>query len=55
MCSRYLQAVVTNNAEEGDDCVCYGQEMEAWLHVSATLLQNKINCASFIVIIARGV
>lgn len=52
MCCCYLQAVITNNAEEGDDCVCYSQETERWLHASTALLQNKVDRA--ITIITRG-
>lgn len=51
----YLEAVITKNAEEGDDGVCYSQEMEAWLHVSAPLLQNKANCSFFFCIITSRI
>lgn len=55
MCSWYLEAVITKNAEEGDDRVCYSQEMEGWLHVSTPLLQNKANCAFFFCIITSRI
>lgn len=34
----YLEAAVTDNTTEGDDCVCYSQEMERRLHVSTAFL-----------------
>lgn len=39
----HLKAVVSNNAEEGDDCVQDGQDAQHGLHVSTTLLQNKVD------------
>ena len=49
----YLEAVVTNNTTEGDDSVSYSQETKCWLHVSAALLQHKINCALVIILGSR--
>lgn len=49
----YLEAVVTNNATEGDDCVCNSQEMECRLHVAAALLQYKINRALCLILSSR--
>lgn len=39
----HLQAVVSNDAEEGDDCVQHGQDAQHGLHVARALLQNEVN------------
>lgn len=39
----HLKAVVSNNAEEGDDRVQDGQDAQHGLHVSTALLQNKVD------------
>lgn len=49
----YLEAVVTDNTTERDDCVCYSQEMERRLHVSTALLQHKIICALVVILSSR--
>ena len=49
----YLEAVITNNTKEGDDCVSYSQEMKCWLHVSTALLQHKIKCALVVILGSR--
>lgn len=49
----HLEAVVTNNATEGDDCVCNSQEMECRLHVAAALLQYKINRGLCLILCSR--
>lgn len=49
----YLEAVVTNNTTEGDDCVSYSQETKCRLHVSTALLQHKINYALVVILGSR--
>lgn len=39
----HLKTVVSNDAEEGDDCVQDGQDAQHGLHVSAALLQYEMD------------